>query len=52
LNRAVVVPSAAKAGPSTKGLVHAMSQVSQKVGEIKGLKRRHREIEAGNESKG
>jgi cell division protein FtsB len=35
---AVTVPSTAKAGPSTKGLVTAMSQFILKVGEIKGLK--------------
>ena len=34
----VVVPPAAEVGPSTKGLVQSMSQVSLKVGEIKGLK--------------
>jgi hypothetical protein len=36
LNKVVVVPPAAEAGPSTKGLVQAMSQVSLKVGEMKG----------------
>jgi FtsZ-binding cell division protein ZapB len=34
----VVVPSTAKVGPSIKGLVQAMSQVSLKVGEIESLK--------------
>jgi cell division protein FtsB len=34
----VVVPSAVEDGPSTEGLVQTMSQVSLKVGEIKGLK--------------
>jgi FtsZ-binding cell division protein ZapB len=37
-NMVVVVPSVAEARPSTEGLVQAMSQVSLKVGEIKGLK--------------
>jgi hypothetical protein len=34
----VVVPSTAETGPSTEGLVWAMSQVILKVGEIKGIK--------------
>jgi FtsZ-binding cell division protein ZapB len=34
----VAVPSIVEVGPSTEGLVQAMSQVSLKVGEIKGLK--------------
>jgi hypothetical protein len=34
----VVVPSTTEAGPSTEGLVQAMSQVSMNVGEIKGIK--------------
>jgi FtsZ-binding cell division protein ZapB len=34
----VVVPSTTEVGPSTEGLVQAMSQVILKVGEIKGLK--------------
>jgi hypothetical protein len=38
LNRAVVVPHAAEAGPNIEELIHAMSQVSLKEGEIKGLK--------------
>jgi peptidoglycan hydrolase CwlO-like protein len=38
LNRVVVVPLVAKVGPNTKGLFEAMSQVSLKEGEIKGLK--------------
>jgi predicted RNase H-like nuclease (RuvC/YqgF family) len=38
LNRVVVVPPAAEAGPNTEGLVQDMSQVSLKEGEIKGLK--------------
>jgi FtsZ-binding cell division protein ZapB len=38
LNRVVVVPPTTEAGPNTEGLVQAMSQVSLKVGEIKGLK--------------
>ena len=38
MNKVVVVPLAAEVGPNTKGLVQAMSQVSLKEGEIKGLK--------------
>jgi hypothetical protein len=38
LNKVVVVPPAAEAGPNTEGLVQAMSQVSLKEGEIKGIK--------------
>jgi hypothetical protein len=34
----VASPLVAKVGTSTEGLVQAMSQVSLKVGEIKGLK--------------
>jgi hypothetical protein len=34
----VVVPPTTEVGPSTERLVEAMSQVSLKVGEIKGLK--------------
>jgi hypothetical protein len=37
-NMVVVVPSTAEIGTRTEGLVQAMSQVSLKVGEIKGLK--------------
>ena len=33
----VTIPSTIEVGPSTEGLVQAMSQVSLKVGEIKGL---------------
>jgi hypothetical protein len=51
LNKVVVVPPVAEGGPSTEGLVQAMSQVSLKAREIKGLKG-HREIEVGNENKG
>jgi hypothetical protein len=38
LNMVVAVPPIAEAGPSNKGLVQTMSQVSLKAGEIKGLK--------------
>jgi hypothetical protein len=37
-NMVVVVPSTTETGPSTEGLVQAMSQVSLKVGEIKALR--------------
>jgi SMC interacting uncharacterized protein involved in chromosome segregation len=38
LNKDVIVPLAAEVGPNIEGLVQAMSQVSLKEGEIKGLK--------------
>jgi FtsZ-binding cell division protein ZapB len=38
LNRFVVVPLDAEVGPNIEGLVQAMSQVSLKEGEIKGIK--------------
>jgi FtsZ-binding cell division protein ZapB len=38
LNKVVVVPPTAEVGPNTEGLVQAMSQVSLKEGEIKGIK--------------
>jgi hypothetical protein len=34
----IEVPNMVVAGPSTEGLVQAMSQVTLKLGEIKGLK--------------
>ena len=37
-NMFAVVTSTAEVGPSIEGLVQAMSQVSLKLGEIKGLK--------------
>jgi FtsZ-binding cell division protein ZapB len=38
LNKAIFVPPAVEVGPNTKGIVQAISQVSLKEREIKGIK--------------